>query len=107
MLTVVQLNPLRVTFSVPTAQGLTMKAGQPLPLVLSETSEKLTGTVELVSPVTDAESGTVRVKVLIDNAKGSYRSGVRFALQQPEAEKKVAAEAPAAIEPTPEVGVAQ
>jgi multidrug efflux pump subunit AcrA (membrane-fusion protein) len=31
--------------------------------------------VEFVSPVTDAASGTVRVKFVLDNTKGDYRSG--------------------------------
>ena len=36
--------------------------------------------MEFVAPVTEAESGTVRVKVLIDNAKGAYRCGIRCLL---------------------------
>lgn len=109
VLTVVQLNPLRVTFSIPTAQGVALKAGQSLPLVFPETSVKATGKVELVSPVTEAESGTVRVKVLIDNPTGAYRSGVRCALDQKDDGKQVAAESRSqpGSELTPEVGVAQ
>jgi RND family efflux transporter MFP subunit len=109
VLTVVQLNPLRVTFSVPTAQGLALKAGQSLPLVFPETSAKVTGKVEFVSPVTEAESGTVRVKVLIDNPGGAYRSGIRCALEQKDDGKQVAAEPQPQpnTDLTPEVGAAQ
>ena len=34
-----------------------------------------------VAPITDAESGTVRVKVRIDNPNGNYRSGERWTLE--------------------------
>ncbi|WP_170156865.1 hypothetical protein [Roseimicrobium gellanilyticum] len=36
--------------------------------------------VEFISSVTDSASGTVRVKFVIDNAAGTYRSGVRCTL---------------------------
>ena len=39
------------------------------------------GAIDFISPVTDAESGTVRVKVRIDNPQNKYRSGQRCALQ--------------------------
>ena len=110
VLTVVQLNPLRLTFSIPTAQAVALKAGQSLPLVFPETSVKATGKVELISPVTEAESGTVRVKVLIDNPAGAYRSGVRCALDQKDDGKQVAVQpttSPPSTELTPEVGIAQ
>jgi hypothetical protein len=47
---------------------------------LPETDEVAAGLVELVSPITDAESGMVRVKVLVPNAEGRYRAGVRAVL---------------------------
>jgi hypothetical protein len=46
-------------------------------LSLPESKRRAVGQVEFVSPVTDAESGTVRVKVLLKNTDGQYRSGVR------------------------------
>ena len=36
-----------------------------------------TGTVDFISPVTDAESGTVLVRIRVDNADGRFRSGER------------------------------
>ena len=79
ILTVVQLDPLRVIFSVPTHQAIEFKVGQTVPLMISETGSAIRGKIELVSPVTDAESGTVRVKVLLDNRRGTLRCGVRCA----------------------------
>jgi RND family efflux transporter MFP subunit len=81
VVTTVQLDPLRIIFSVPTAQGTQLKPEQSVKLFFPETELRATGKVEFVSPVTDADSGTVRVKVLLENAKGQYRSGVRCALE--------------------------
>lgn len=86
VLTVAQLNPLRVVFSLPTALAASLQEQEAQTVVMSETGEAVTGRIELVSAVTDAESGTVRVKVLLDNAAGQLRSGVRCAWPLPAAE---------------------
>jgi RND family efflux transporter MFP subunit len=78
--TLVQLDPLRVVFSLPTAAAVKVRTGDDVELELPESGSKARGKVEFVAPVTEAESGTVRVKVLIDNAKGTYRCGVRCTL---------------------------
>jgi RND family efflux transporter MFP subunit len=78
--TVVQLDPLRVVFSLPTAYAAKLNTGSAVNLDLPESGAKPRGKVEFVSPVTDAESGTVRVKVLVENAHGAYRSGIRCLL---------------------------
>ncbi|MHB1036484.1 MAG: efflux RND transporter periplasmic adaptor subunit [Pirellulales bacterium] len=78
--TVVQLDPLRVVFTVPTAYAMSIKVGQVVALEFPEGGNKARGKIELVAPVTEAESGTVRVKVLVDNPQGLYRCGVRCSL---------------------------
>jgi len=78
--TVVQLDPLRVVFSLPTPYAGTLRVGAAVDLELPEGGAKVCGKVEFVAPVTEAESGTVRVKVLIDNANGAYRCGIRCLL---------------------------
>jgi RND family efflux transporter MFP subunit len=78
--TVVQLDPLRVVFSLPTAYAARLSVGGAVDLELPDSGAKLRGKVEFVAPVTEAESGTVRVKVLIDNANGAYRCGIRCLL---------------------------
>jgi RND family efflux transporter MFP subunit len=78
--TVVQLDPLRVVFTVPTAHAMSVKVGQVVALEFPESGNKASGKIELVAPVTEAESGTVRVKVIMDNPKGEHRCGVRCSL---------------------------
>ncbi len=57
-----------------------LQQGRTVKLFFPETEVRAEGRVEFVSPVTEADSGTVRVKVLLDNAQGQYRCGVRCAL---------------------------
>jgi RND family efflux transporter MFP subunit len=80
VLTLVQLDPLRVTFNVPTGYATALHVGQSLPLSFLDSERNVVGKVEFVSPITEAESGTVRVKVLLDNSQGTYRCGVRCSL---------------------------
>ncbi len=80
--TVVQLEDLRVTFYIPTDLATQLKEGQEIMLELPgldppSTSVKTTGTIEHLAVVTEADSGRVRMDVLIANPKLVYRSGVR------------------------------
>jgi RND family efflux transporter MFP subunit len=77
VMTLMQLDPLRVTFSIPNAAGQALRPGQSVALMLPESEQNAVGQVEFVSPVSEAESGTVRVKVLLKNPQGKYRCGVR------------------------------
>jgi RND family efflux transporter MFP subunit len=78
--TVVQLNSLIATFSVPAPRARGLKADRKVKLRFADSEQPAEGAIEFVSPVTDAESGTVRVKVRLDNATGAYRSGERCTL---------------------------
>ena len=80
VLTIMQLDKLRVTFTVPTSQIARLKIGQGVPLTFPNSGQKAAGKIEFISPVSEAESDTVRVKVLIENPQGKYRCGVRCAL---------------------------
>ncbi len=80
VMTIMQLDKLRVIFTIPTALALRLKAGQTVSLTFPNSDQRATGKIESISPVTDAESDTVRVKVLIDNKEGKYRCGVRCAI---------------------------
>jgi RND family efflux transporter MFP subunit len=80
VMTIMELDKLRVTFTLPTGAAMRLKLNQTVPLTFPTTNQKAMGTVEFISPVTEAESDTVRVKVLIDNEDGKYRCGIRCAI---------------------------
>ncbi len=82
VLTVVQIDRLLVNLFLSPGRASRLKVGDQVNLTLGEAVQKAVGTVEFVSPVTDAASGTVRVKFVLDNAKGEYRSGTTAQLAE-------------------------
>ena len=78
--TVVQLNKLRVKFYVGTERARRMVPGNQVALSFPDSNQRCVGTVEFVSPTTNADSRTVRIEVAIDNRQGKYRSGVPVSL---------------------------
>ena len=79
VLTVVQIDKLTANLFLSPAKALQLKAGGQAGLLVDD-HERLFAKVEFISPVTDAASGTVRVKFTIDNAGGTHRSGAKCAL---------------------------
>lgn len=77
VLTIVQLNPLRATFSVPVADVKSIRKGQTVPVRIDGTKGTVNAKVELVSPVINAESQTVRVKLELPNPGNRIRSGAK------------------------------
>lgn len=86
VLTIVQLDSLLAKFAVNSAYAAGMHVDQSVRLQFPVTKETATGRVEFISPVDDAESGTVTVKIRIENPDGRLRSGQRCRLWVPEAE---------------------
>ena len=80
VITVVQLDPLLATFSLRPSQASQLQPGRAVQVMFTSSDTPVRAEVEFVSRVTDARSGTVRVKVRIPNAKGSCRSGDRCVL---------------------------
>ncbi|MDB2685696.1 efflux RND transporter periplasmic adaptor subunit [Mariniblastus sp.] len=70
---VVQLNPLRIIFSVAQEDVSRLKNDDVVPLVTN--GKEFVGKVEFVSPTADAQSGTCRVKIRIENDDLSLASG--------------------------------
>ena len=68
-----QLNPLRATFSVPVTDVKSIRKGQTVSVRVDGVKAK----VELVSPVINADSQTVRVKVELPNPGNKIRSGAK------------------------------
>jgi RND family efflux transporter MFP subunit len=77
ILKLVQLDPLLAVFNVPAFEAVQLQIGQKVSLQFPVEKQTVEGIVELISPLTDAESGTTRVKIRIANPEGRYRSGER------------------------------
>jgi RND family efflux transporter MFP subunit len=75
--TVVQLHPLRAVFAIPAADARNLKMEQTVTLRFPDSGQECAGRIELVSPVIDAESGLVRIKVIIPNEDGKKPCGAR------------------------------
>lgn len=91
VVTVVQCDRLRAFFPVPAAEGEKLTANQKVVLTFADGLAPAAGTIEFVSPVIDPESKSVQVKVLLDNARGTYRSGMSCSMSLPTATQPVAA----------------
>lgn len=82
VLTVVQIDRLIVNLFLPPRRIGQLKVGGSATLLLGENAEPVPAIVEFISPVTDAASGTVRVKFVIQNAGGKVRSGTTARLAE-------------------------
>ena len=80
VLTLVDLESLLANFMVMSNQAAHMTQGQEVTVYFPASGSQAKGTVELISPVTDAESGTVRVKIRVSNPDRAFRSGERCQL---------------------------
>ena len=87
VVTLVQLDPLLAVFSLTTQQVSHLHADQAVRIHVSDSSHPTTATVEFIGPVADAESGTLLVKIRVDNPKRVYRSGTRCTLELPSAKQ--------------------
>lgn len=92
LVTVVRLDQLRARFYLLAETVGNLRQGQQVQLAMGTKKTPVTGTIEFVSPITDADSGTSRVDVLIDNKKQKWRSG-SVCVWGESAKKKVALKA--------------
>ena len=74
--TVVDTSQLRARFFISTQRASTLQSDQPIKVHVGVLHKPVNAMVEFVSPITDSQSGTVRVDVLIDNSTNQLRSGV-------------------------------
>jgi RND family efflux transporter MFP subunit len=81
---VVQLDPLKIIFSVPAERRAEVVHGQTVNVSIGATQEAQRETaqavVEFVSPTADGGSGTFRVKVRLPNPNGHWQSGAHSVL---------------------------
>ena len=71
-----RLDKLRCRFFVKTSVAESLREGDFVDVELGHQNQRVDAIVDFVSPITNADSGTVRVDVLIDNSERQHRSGV-------------------------------
>lgn len=78
-ITVVQPNPLKTLFHLPPRIATNMHVGDDV--VVEINSILITALVDFISPVINAQSGTVEVRIVIDNSENHLLSGRRCILK--------------------------
>jgi RND family efflux transporter MFP subunit len=83
IVTLVNVSQLRVRFQTTAQQAVALAAGQSVEVHLSDLNQTMVATIERVSPIMDAKSGTVEVTVILDNSQSrrALRSGMRCTWQ--------------------------
>lgn len=74
---VVQLNPVIAVFSLPADQARALKQNENVPVRVGASKTSVMAKVEFISPTVDAQTGTVRVKVVISNSLEKWQAGDR------------------------------
>ncbi|MBC8291015.1 MAG: efflux RND transporter periplasmic adaptor subunit [Planctomycetes bacterium] len=90
VVTVVQLDPLMIMFSVPATAATSLETGEEVSVRIDGEKKSAKAKVELVSPVINAESQTVRIKVQLPNPGYKLRSGAKCWLLLPGYEPRLA-----------------
>jgi RND family efflux transporter MFP subunit len=80
-LTLVQIDKLLAYFTLTSPQAEQLELNDKIKVTFKHNHASTEGTIEYISPVTDAQSGTVLVKIRIDNRNGEFRSGERCTIQ--------------------------
>ena len=75
LVVLVQLDPLYATFDVVSKDAAKVSVGEEMIVHFQESGKQSPGEVDYVSPVIDAESGTVAIKVKLPNPDGELQSG--------------------------------
>jgi RND family efflux transporter MFP subunit len=78
--TVVQLDPLLITFHVSRSRAKALKPNSAVAVRFVESNREVNGLIEYLAPLIEAESGTVPVHVVVKNADGSLQAGERCEL---------------------------
>lgn len=74
IVTIVNVDRLHAVFNVPSQQASLFESGKTFPIQCSS-GEEVTATVEMIGVSIDAESGTVEVKLVVENPNGQLRAG--------------------------------
>ncbi len=87
VMTVARVNPLRLSLQVPTTTALSLQEGDSLKVEFSALPELGVhqSQIDFISPITDAGSDTVEVRLKLDNQTGKLRSGLKCLVHDVEA----------------------
>ena len=83
VVTLVQVDLLLANFTLTNLQSQSLTIGSQYPVTFSDSVETK-GIVEFISPVMDAESGTILVKLRVQNSEAQFRSGQRCRVRLPD-----------------------
>lgn len=83
VISVVSLGRLDLVIHVDHRLADGLKTGQKIPVRAADRDITGQASIEFVSPVTDASSGTVRIRLSLENGDGRHQSGVKYAVQLP------------------------
>ena len=83
VLTLVQIDALLVNITLNAQQAAKLQIDETVAVRFLDNGARTTGKISFISPVTDAESGTVLVKIRVENPKGRFRSGARCKISLP------------------------
>lgn len=78
--TLVDLTRLRAAFFLPTQAAAELNEGESTTIRFPETGQQTSCLIDYVGPLTHADSGRVRVDVVIDNPAQEFRSGLQCVL---------------------------
>jgi len=80
-MTIVQLDPLKAVFHLPPDVIHEMQPGERINIDAG--NKKVTGRIDFISPVINAQSGTIEVSIIIPNSDDNLTSGSRCTLTAP------------------------
>jgi len=78
LLTIAQLDPLHAVFHLPPEAAHFLKDKKQVPLQVA--GQQISGTIDVISPIIDAQSGTTMVRFILANHDHSLDSGSRCTL---------------------------
>ena len=78
---IVQIDLLKVKMNLATEYARKLSIDDEMLVRFVQTEQVATARIEFVSPITDADSGTVRVELVIDNKERKFPSGARVRLE--------------------------
>jgi multidrug efflux pump subunit AcrA (membrane-fusion protein) len=75
------IDELVAVFNIPAEEAVDLRIGSPVTVALRSVPQSIHAWLTTISPVIDGESGTVEIRVVLDNRDGTLQAGDRCTLQ--------------------------